>query len=75
VVGRGLGEHMPNDHDQGVRGGDSRLLPALFSEATVEPAELCANVGAGAPGGPGAFDENLGGWPRRYGCPVGRSCQ
>ena len=59
AVGRGLGKYMPNDDDHSVRGGDSRLLAALFSEAAVKPAELCANVGAGAPRGPGAFDENL----------------
>jgi hypothetical protein len=59
AVGRGFGEYMPNDDDQSVCGGDCRLLAALFSEAAVKPAELCANVGAGAPRGPGAFDENL----------------
>ncbi len=59
AVGRGFGEYMPNDDDQSVCGGDYRLLTALFSESAVKPAELCANVGAGAPRGPGAFDENL----------------
>src|SRR5882762_1920379 len=58
AVGAGLGEDMPNDHNEGVGGGDGGFLPALFAEASVEPAELGADVGAGAPAGPGALDEN-----------------
>jgi len=38
AVGAGLGEDMPNDHNEGVGGGDGGFLPALFAEASVEPA-------------------------------------
>ena len=53
-VGGGLGEHMPDDHDQGMGGGDGGLVAALLAEPAVESAELGADVGVGAPGGPGA---------------------
>ena len=42
---------------QGVGGGGSDLLAALFAEPAVEAAELGTDIGAGAPGGVGA--ENL----------------
>jgi hypothetical protein len=57
AVGGGLGEHMPNDHNQGMRGGGGGLLPALGAEAAVEAAELRAHVGTGPTGGPGALGE------------------
>lgn len=47
AVGGGLGEHMPDDHNKGVRGGGSGLLPTLLAEPAVEVAELGADVGAG----------------------------
>ena len=53
AVGGGLGEYVPDDHDQGVGSGDCGLLAAGLAEA----AELGADVGAGAPGGPGVLDE------------------
>jgi hypothetical protein len=56
AVGGGLGEHMPDDHDQGVGGGG--FLAALCTEAAVEAAELGTDVGAGAARGPGALGEN-----------------
>ena len=60
---------MPDDHDQGVGGGDGGLASALLAETAVEAAELGADVGAGAPRGPGALshvdpyfgDDDLGG--------------
>jgi hypothetical protein len=57
AVGGVLGEHMPNNDDEGVGGGGGGFPPALFAEAAVEAAELGADVGGGAPGGPGAFGE------------------
>jgi hypothetical protein len=59
AVGGGLGEHMSNDHDQGVGGGGSGLLATLFAEPAVEAAELGTDIGAGAPGGSGALGEDL----------------
>src|SRR4051794_22823010 len=32
AVGGGLGEHVPDDHDQGVGGGDGGLVAALLAE-------------------------------------------
>ena len=57
AVGGALGEHMPNDHNEGVGGRGGGLLPALGTEAAVEAAELRTHVGAGPPGGPGALGE------------------
>src|SRR5205823_635752 len=48
TVGGGVGEHMPDDHDQRVGGGDGCLRAALFAESAVEAAELGTDVGAGA---------------------------
>ena len=59
VVGGGLGENVPDDHDQGVGRGHGGLPSALHAEPAVEPAELGAEVGAGAPRGPGPFGEAL----------------
>jgi hypothetical protein len=59
AVGGGLGEHMPNDHAQGVGGGGGGLVAALVAEPAVKPAELGTDIGAGAPGGPGALGEDL----------------
>jgi hypothetical protein len=52
AVGGGLGEHMPNNHNEGVGGGNRGLLAAFLAETAVEAAELGADVGAGAPGRP-----------------------
>src|ERR671921_1640639 len=49
---------MPDDHDEGVGGGGGCLLSACFAEATVEAAELGADVGAGTRRGPGALGED-----------------
>src|SRR5436189_761087 len=57
AVGGGLGQDVPNDHNQGMGGGGRGLLPALGAEAAVEAAELRAHVGTGPPGGPGALGE------------------
>ena len=35
AVGGGLGEYMPDDHDQGVRGGDSGFWATFFAESAV----------------------------------------
>ena len=58
AVGGGLGQYMPNDHNEGVGGGGGGLLSALLAEPAVEATELGADVGAGASGGPGALGEN-----------------
>lgn len=55
----GLGQHMPDDHDQGVGGGSRGFLAALFAEAAVEAAELGSDIGAGTAGSPGALGEDL----------------
>ena len=55
----GPGQHMPDDHNEGVGGGGSSFLAALLAEAAVEAAELGTDVGAGAPRGPGALGEDL----------------
>ena len=44
AVGGGLGEHMPNDRDEGVGGGGGGLVAALFAEAAVEATELGADI-------------------------------
>src|SRR5215207_2033739 len=38
---------MPNDHDEGVRGGGGGLLAAFSTETAVEATELGTDVGAG----------------------------
>ena len=58
AVGGGLGEHVPNDHNEGVGGGSGGLLAALFAEAAMEATELGTDVAAGAPGCPGALGEH-----------------
>jgi hypothetical protein len=58
AVGGGLGQRMPDDHNEGVGGGNRGLRPAFLAEAAVEAAELGAEVGAGALGRPGAFGED-----------------
>src|SRR5689334_1568890 len=52
AVGGGLGQHMPDDHNEGVGGGRGGLLSAGVTETAVEATELGADVAAGAPGGP-----------------------
>jgi hypothetical protein len=59
AVGGVLGEHMPDDHDQGMGGGGRGLLAAFLAEAAVKATELGTDIGAGAPRGPGALGEDL----------------
>ena len=40
AVGAGLGQHMPDDHNQGVGGRRGGLLSALLAETAVEATEL-----------------------------------
>ena len=47
AVGGGLGQHMPDDDNEGVGGGGGGLLSALLAETAVEATELGADVGAG----------------------------
>src|ERR671925_580376 len=39
AVGGGLGEHMPDDHNEGVGGGGGGLLSALLAETAAEATE------------------------------------
>ena len=39
AVGGGLGEHMPDDHDQGMGGSGCGLLATFFAEAAVKAME------------------------------------
>ena len=58
AVGGGLGQHMPDDHDEGVGGGGGGLLSAFLAETAVEATELGTDVGAGTRRGPGALGKN-----------------
>src|SRR5690349_3607023 len=58
AVGAGFGQHMPNDHNQGVGGRGGGLTPSGLAEPAVEAPELGADVGTGTRGGPGALGEN-----------------
>src|SRR5664279_4434440 len=51
-------QDMPDDHDEGVRDRDGGLPAARLTEPAVHAAELGADVGAGAAGGPGALGED-----------------
>ena len=58
AVGAGLGQHMPDDHNEGVGGGGGGLLSALLAETAVEATELGTDVSAGTRRSPGALGEN-----------------
>src|SRR4051812_50157802 len=54
LVAGGVGEHMPDDHDQGVGGGDGGLASALLAEPAGGAAGMGADGGGGGAPGPGA---------------------
>lgn len=52
-------QHVPDDHDEGVRDGDRGLAAAVLAEPAMEAVELGADVAAGLAGRPGAFGEDV----------------
>ena len=52
-------QHVPDDHDEGVRDGDGGLSAARLAESAVQTVELGADIAAGLARRPGAFGEDV----------------
>src|SRR5664279_1651058 len=71
AVGGTVVQYMPDDHDEGVCDRDGGLPAACLAEPAVHAAELGADVGAGATGGPGALDEDASNLDIAFSGPAG----